>query len=77
MSLNLDIVRSWVRKLRTSEHDTTDDLLDGYADILDDIERHEDASDGFAKSKKLNPCCQEILSDIKEDVADALRNAQE
>lgn len=75
--MNLDTARGWIMRLRTVEHDTTEDLLDGFAEILDDIERHEDATDDFGKARKLNPCCHEIISDIREDVADALRNAQD
>lgn len=67
--VSLDVMRGWIRKTRTSQVDTTEDLLDGYAEILEDLERHDE--------DELQPCCKAIVRDISEDVADALRNAQD
>lgn len=73
--VSLNTLRGWIRKNRTTEVDTTEDLLDGFAEIVDDLDRYvgED-EDGVPP---LAPCCAAIVNDIREDVEDALRNAQE
>jgi hypothetical protein len=73
--VSLSILRSWIRSNRKTEVDTTEDLLDGFAEIIDDLDRYVGEEEEGVQP--LAPCCAAIVNDIREDVEDALRNAQE